>query len=359
MVRRQFDFGLRNQSKSTVNHLSLTFCDSTIPVLEDALASGNLAEDERVELEHFLFDRPAFLWLSAPQPPYVISADRTAKIQIQVHGKRGLTKGTVYISYGNETTAKFGLHQRRIEFTLAVTVNASLEVITCDFMPYQFDNGLSNSEVQNLPHAGKECFLLALEMRNAWTQALTLELKILACDGDSRTESRPFLVGQARRIVLALPRHHLPSDRTKNPLPGRKKAQQFVLPMPSSQITAQREAWWYRQYILESLSGTWRESTGDRRSGFVEMRGLRLSERHVRVIQRQALEASVEVTPVRPSIALDPCHHVKIHLRNCQGDLPSNRTTNIQPALSIVALDSLSCRLTIPTWSLNLCVLMV
>jgi hypothetical protein len=89
------------------------------------------------------------------------------------------------------------------------------------------------------------------------------------------------------------------------------------------------------------------------------MRGLRLSERHVRVIQRQALEASVEVTPVRPSIALDPCHHVKIHLRNCQGDLPSNRTTNIQPALSIVALDSLSCRLTIPTWSLNLCVLMV
>ena len=307
-----------------MNHLAIRFWDSTTPVLEDALAAGNVAEDERIELEYFLFNRPAFLWLPASQSPYLISPNRTAKIRIQAHGKRGLTAAKVYISYGYETLTRFGLHQRRIELNLAVTVNAALELIACDFLPCHFSNIPSNSESQNLPYPflGRDSFLLALEMRNSWIQALTLDLNILTGDGGSRTISQPFVAGQARRIILTLPRHLLASTRIENPLPGRKKEQQFVLPMPSSQIAAQREAWWYRQYILESLSGTWRESAGDLRAGNVEIRGIRLSERHVRVIQRQALEASMEVMLVRTSTAVDPCQHIRVHLRNYQGKTP-------------------------------------
>src|SRR5579859_7743394 len=170
IYRMRFHLDLRNRSTSSVNFLSVSFTDSTVPVLEDALASGNVSEDERIELEYFLYDRPAFLWLPASQSPYLISANEAANIKIQAHGKRGLTRGTINISYGFATTAKFGLHQRRIEYSLGVTVNASLELIACDFLPCHFRNCRSVLDAESLQGLARGSFILALEVRNSWIQ---------------------------------------------------------------------------------------------------------------------------------------------------------------------------------------------
>lgn len=302
-----------------MNFLSVSFSDSTVPVLEDALASGNVTEDERIELDHFLYDRPALLWLPSSPSPCLISANEATNIKIQTNGKRGLTKGTVNISYGFATAPNFDLHQRRIEYSLAVTVNASLELIACDFLPRHFSNCRPVHDVQNPQGLARDSFLLVLEVRNSWIHPLDLNLDMHPDGAESRTITYRFLTGQARRVILTLPRHVLASKQIETPLPGRRKDQQFVLPKPSFQTIARREAWWYRQYLLESLSGTWRESAGDLRRGDLEMRGIRLSERHVRVVRRQALETFLEITPVRSTDAKDPCRHIKVRVQSHLG----------------------------------------
>lgn len=313
-------FELRNRSKSTVNHLSVTFYDSTMPILEEALAAGNLAEDERVELEYFLYKRPAFLWLPSAQSPCLIAANQTTKMKMQAHGKRGLTSGTAKVSYGFKVPEDVNLYQRRIEFSLTVTVNASLELIACDILPCHLSASTSVSESPALFRLGNDSFLLALEMRNPWINPLIFDLNIgLAACGD-RTISFPFLAGQGRRVILTLPRHLLNLNQLQNPLPGSKKDQQFVLSLSTSQITAQREAWWHRHYILDSLCATWRETAGDLRNGNVELRGIRLSERHVRVIGRHALEAHVVVVPIPATSDGNPSQSINVTVKNNEGN---------------------------------------
>lgn len=290
-----------------------------MPILEDALASGNMTEDERVELEYFLYNRPAFLWLPCAQSTCLVTANQTTKLKIQAQGKRGLTSGTASVSYGFKMPDDVNLYQRRIEFSLTVTVNASLELIACDILSCHFNASTSVSESPVFFRVGNDSFLLALEMRNSWINQLIFDLNTgLAACGD-RTISCPFPAGQGRRVILTLPRHLLDSKQLRNPLPGSKKDQQFVLPLSTSQITTQKEAWWYRHYILESLCATWRETAGDLRSGNVELRGIRLSERHVRVIGRQALETRIEVVSIPAISDGNPSQCIDVTIKNHEG----------------------------------------
>jgi hypothetical protein len=210
--------------------------------------------------------------------------------------------------------------------SLAVTVNASLELVTCDFIPYSSGPEISSTScLPGRPRSGM--FLLVLELRNSWISPLDLQLVVK--DADAPLVHHSLHSGQTRRIVVPLPRIVLSSACVESPLPRRRKDRQFVVPTASSRtsIALAREAWWYRQHILDHLEGTWMEQGTGGHTGNIELRGIRLNERHVRVVRCQAMEANIE------PMALDDknlCHKLLVNVKNNQGNLVSRITDVIR-----------------------------
>jgi trafficking protein particle complex subunit 9 len=231
-------------------------------------------------------------------------------VHLLVNGKRGLTHGVIYIYYASidSLSRDIGYYCRQIEFKLAITVNASLELVTCDFL--------------SLCDGDK--FLVVLEFRNSWINSLSLELLVTEPHESSRLISLLLQSSQTRRVVVALPRILLSSAKSESPIPRKTKSRQFVISESTlkSNITVVRRAWWYRKHILDHLSGTWAEQGSNARKGNVELRGIRLSERHVQVVQRHEVEALVSVLPLDEGKNLT--HRLDVDIQNHQGYVHTN-----------------------------------
>ena len=80
-----------------------------------------------------------------------------------------------------------------------------------------------------------------------------------------------------------------------------------------------RRAWWYRHHILERITGRWSEDDESGRSGDVEMRGIRLNERHFRIVQKEVIEAIVKVEDLDPSVENNVCRRLVVDVYNHQG----------------------------------------
>jgi hypothetical protein len=313
---------LRNTSRSIINQIAVTFADSTSPVLEEALASNTLAEDDACELEYFLYERRALVWKHESSSAVYIGANETQDLEIEIHGKRGFTRGSIFTQYSNshEPTKSLGIRARRLEMTIAVTVNASLELVTCDFIPFisSFDRSAGR-----YPDQCKCDFFLVLEMRNSWIVSLDMQLVVEDPRQPSQLISQSLHSGQTRRIIIPLRRIKLSSSQVELPLPRKSKKRQFVVPTASSvsSVALARQAWWYRQNILDSLRGIWTEQTKGGRKGNIELRGIRLNERHLRVVRLEEMEAEIEV---RSLDEMNICHQLRIKIRNNQGSLDLN-----------------------------------
>ena len=316
-------------SGSAANHLNVTFFDSTTAVLEEALNSTVLAEDEAVELEFFLFERPAFFWLRKEHSDTIIPPNQAEDIRVQVIGKRGLTRGVVNLDYAYNDPASqdLGLYCRQVECNLAITVNASLELLACDFMPLALDVQESESmHVGSLNVWDINRFLLVLEMRNSWITPLTLTLSVTEVNKVTRTISHLLQSGQTRRIIVNLPRIPFPAEKTETPLPRKNNDRQFVVSSSTTKdsVAAAREAWWYRQHILDCISGTWAEQGVDGRKGSVEMRGIRLSERHIGIVKRDLVEATANIESLSSSPNQAVCRRLTVNVQNHQGKTPKS-----------------------------------
>lgn len=288
--------------------------------MEEALSSTSLAEDEAIELEVFLYERPAFVWLRNSPSAVAISSNQAEHIHVQVSGKRGLTRGVLLLEYAftDGTSPDLGLHCRQVEHNLAVTVNASLELITCDFVPISKD--FLATEGRHLAENDSRFFLI-LEIRNSWINPLTLALVVTETNESPYVVSQLLQSGQIQRVIINLPRILLSPTKVKSPLPRRNRERQFVVSSATMKdsVAAAREAWWYRQEILGWLSGTWAEQGEGGRKGNVEMRGIRLSERHVRVVKRELVEASVTIAPADKSFDQNVCRRLTVEVQNHQG----------------------------------------
>lgn len=311
-------------SDSAANHLNLTFFDSTTAVLEDALNSTTLAEDEAVELEFFLYERPAFFWLPKEYSDSIISPNQVEDVHIQVTGKRGLTRGVINLEYAfiDPGSQDVCLYCRQVEFHLAITVNASMELLACDFMPLALDiQGSENVQVDTPNIWDADRFLLVLEMRNSWINPLTLTLSVTEVNKSPRTISHLLQSGQTRRIVVDLPRILFPATKKETPLPRKNRDRQFVVSSSTTKdsVATAREAWWYRQHILDCISGTWAEQGVDSRKGDVEMRGIRLNERHIGIVKRDLVEATARIGSVKESLDQSVCRRLIVDIQNHQG----------------------------------------
>lgn len=287
--------GFRNISQSTVNNLTITLYDSTRAVLEEALASTALAEEEAVELEYFLYERPALVWLQSLNSSPSIDPNETEEIIIQALGKRGLVHGTVCLEYASAETVSTTIdrYSRRIEVPVAITVNAALELISCDFTSCESPFTVPIQEEKAL----RTRFIIVLEFRNSWINSLQLVLTVKEAGRSVRRILQSIQSGQTRRFAIDLPRILLPANEADSRLPRRNKERQFVVSLSSVSEALTRKAWWYRERILSTLSAEWSELLSGGRRGEVELRGIRLSERHLPVVEMERVEVKVHVTP--------------------------------------------------------------
>ena len=86
------------------------------------------------------------------------------------------------------------------------------------------------------------------------------------------------------------------------------------------EVAAAREAWWYRQHVLDSVSATWSELGVNARTGNVEMRGIRLSQQQIQAVKYDVVEATIEVISAT-SLEGTFCYGLVVHIKNHQGNV--------------------------------------
>jgi Transport protein Trs120 or TRAPPC9, TRAPP II complex subunit len=306
----------RNISSSIANLLSVSFYDSTRSVLEEALTLTALAEEEAVELEYFLYDRPAFVWLHTSNSSISIPPAAEEEISIQALGKRGLVHGTVCVEYSSFeiVPAHVGNYSRRIEVPLAITVNAALELVSCDFTTFKPESSAHIQKVEDLDTR----FIIVLEFKNSWINALQLAITATEPGHSQRKFLETVQSGQTRRCAIDLPRVLIAPQDAETRLPRRNKVQQFVVSSSPSEV-AHRRAWWYRERILNSLSAAWSEHLSDGRRGEVDLRGIQLSDRHIPIVAKEGVGVEVRVTQVEQTLPVQIVFQLIVVINSFQG----------------------------------------
>ena len=351
---------LQNTSRTTpVDLLLLSFNDSTASQLQSAIANKELSVVDLYELELATARKPSFRWLRKDDNRELkIKPGQEMTLEIEILGKPGLLWGTIHVDYGNigipKTDIKDRFFTRQLSILLTVTVNSSVELVRNDLAPlnsdltwhkklrqqnsdleldsphhYQpsitasdvtFTNTGVNSILNHLklsppftPH-----ILLLLDLRNSWPNTITLTLEIgLSPSSPFHQASRPSIQpqktstqthqlnpGTTHRIPLVLPRLRVNNPYAPIPTLNQATKRQFVVSATKNTPEAERamrEAFWYREALLDHISATWEEeSTG--RTGKVELRGARLTARMVAAFKLEDLDIQMTVVGAEPGV---------------------------------------------------------
>jgi hypothetical protein len=278
--------------------------DSTKSILEEVLKSTLTNEADIAELEHFLYERPAFEVLDSP------NYFQNDKIEIPLygHGKRGLTYGSVEAIYG---TARSML---RLEFNFAVTVYGTLELHTFDIIALPAQNGANRATPLCRCAQPRNQFLLLLEFRNVWIRPLDL---VLRNEADSLILTKTFDAGQTQRVPVVLSEISLPPTSTAQPLP-RKRHERQIVSVNAAHERSLRETWWHRLEILKTVAAQWIERGSNNRVGIVELRGINLNARQLQIIRKDPLQIS-SACEVKFNQSGDTAYQLTLRIQNHQG----------------------------------------
>ncbi|KAF8472132.1 TRAPP II complex [Kalaharituber pfeilii] len=351
--RKTFNVVFKNVTAVPVDIIFFSFQDSTTTQLQAALASKDMQPSEIYEYEILLLKKRALIWknekdkasltssedtstelVGKNDSPILIPPQSTANFDIEVLGKPGLTNASVQMDYGylgvpkDQIGPKF--YTRQAVLPITVTVNASIELVRVDFIPFatsvdfgelsgpvEGEDGAVNEKNEQyrrlirqagVRSAPSEYCLMTLDLRNAWPQPLKVTLQVREPpkgtaeeDGDwidPYETSDTIQAGHQNRFVLLVKRVHLANPTAKIPsLSGSQR--QFVV--STSKPTAvqerlSREAFWFREEILKCIRGTWAE-VGTARKGEVELRNFRLSPRMVETVRVDDVGIKMEVVP--------------------------------------------------------------
>ncbi|CAK7224360.1 hypothetical protein SCUCBS95973_005490 [Sporothrix curviconia] len=321
--RQVFSVTLKNLSTTTaVDFLLFSFQDSTQSSIQAALGSRDASPAELYEYELILTKKQALRLRSTKSSSNnnrYIGPGETATFDFEILGKPGLTSGTIQVDYaqlgtaaGEEAAAKF--YTRQVSLHLTVTVNASIEVARMDVLPLHGSipqplwdrcrdlSGTSSSSSTSTstttttpaePLTNDKYCLLLLDLRNAWPSQMRVELGA----EEGMMVSEHILPGNTSRVIVPLKRIYLEDAHAAIPSLNPARQRQFVVSTgkisPDTERT-NREAFWYREKILDALQGTWTTATsptggfGDssaHRHGSVELRSIRLTSRMIEAIK--------------------------------------------------------------------------
>jgi hypothetical protein len=303
--RQTFSITLQNLSDSIPADLLLfSFQDSTQAPLQTALSNRDASPAELYEYELILSRKQALRWMKREDEVPYIEPGCSATFLFEILGKPGLTSGTVQVDYAylgvpvREVQQRF--YTRQVVFPLTTTVNASVELARMDVLPLTGDipghiwpSGQTHVDRDGGTKADDYC-LLMLDLRNAWPSQLHVHLDIAG----GRSIEEDILPGSTSRIIFPIRRVILENPFAPIPTLDPSRQRQFIV--STSKISAEseratREAFWYREEILKTLSGTWKIISGQGRHGIIELRGIRLSPRMVEAIKINEINIELQI----------------------------------------------------------------
>ncbi|KAK0665545.1 TRAPP II complex [Cercophora samala] len=313
--RQRFSVTLQNLSPDTpVDFLLFSFKDSTQEPLQTALNSRDATATELYEYELILAKKQALRLRNRDRNDRFIAPGQTATFDFEILGKPGLTNGLIQVDYAHlgvppdEIAEQF--YTRQVSMELTVTVNASVDISRVDVIP--LNSSIPESLWTKSPETTTQLLtpethcLLLLDLRNSWPSQMTVSLSSGGSSDDEveNDNHHPIsieehiLPGNTARLVLPIRRVYLEDPHAFIPALNPSRQRQFVVSTKISPEAerASREAFWYREKILDSLRGTWKTFTGKSREGEINLRSMRLNSKMVDVIKIDEIDIDISLS---------------------------------------------------------------
>lgn len=340
--RQRFSVTLQNLSTTTpADFLLFSFKDSTQEPLQMAINNRDATAMELYEYELVLAKKQPLRLRNRDDSKRFIAPGQTATFDFEILGRPGLTHGLIQVDYAHlgvphdEVAEKF--YTRQVSMELTVTVNASVDITRVDVLPLTgpvpeplWARTTGHHQQDSPPEltADSHCLLL-LDLRNSWPSQMAVRLE--SADG-VRVEEH-ILPGNTSRVVLPVRRVYLEDPHAAIPALNPARQRQFVVSTKISPEAerANREAFWYRERVLDTLKGTWRTtSPGVPRSGEIELRAVRFTARMIEAIRVDELDIDIGL--------LDPSTGEPLRSSSSSSKDSSKDSSN-QPARYVVPVD--------------------
>jgi hypothetical protein len=342
--RQKFSITLENRSTHTpVDLLMFSFKDSTQAPLQTAMSNREASPAELYEYELILARKPALRYVPRPGEQPYIAPGGTVTVDIEVLGKPGLTSAIVQIDYAHlgvpQSEVQDGFHTRQVSLPLTITVNASIELIRMDVLPFTGQLPVSlwdkiEGTVMSNDFTPQDHCLLILDLRNAWPSSIHVSIDI---ENGGKIEEEVF-PGNTSRLMFPIPRIYVENPTASIPAIDPSRQRQFVV--SASRISADseratRESFWFREEILKILHGTWETRSGVHRKGDIELRGLRLSQRVIDAIRIDDVSVDFIINGTSGSkhhIYTDSFSEIKVKINN-RSPQPIHPLLRLQPSI--------------------------
>ncbi|KAI5295553.1 hypothetical protein KEM52_001012 [Ascosphaera acerosa] len=293
---------VENTSDRPVDFLFVTFEDTSTQRLQAALQDRDIPATETYELEAQLLEHPSLEWRREAELGFMsIPPHSQNEVTIAVYGKPGLSEAIIKIDYGCASVGDARnmpetFFSRQLTLPITVTVNASVEIVNCDILPFtssipwtlhtcssddQSKNGsqalrasdylnilaLGDDLDQHIPAtpSGNDKCLMVLDLCNAWPAPITVTLEVLQHGDDSdallvslaRHDTQqpvmlrltePLPPGQIVRMVLPVSRIYIADPLQPIPSLNKHEQRQFVVSALKTSVeveAATREMFWF------------------------------------------------------------------------------------------------------------------
>ncbi|KAK8058358.1 hypothetical protein PG994_008806 [Apiospora phragmitis] len=267
--------------------------DSTQGPLQTAILNRDATPAELYEYELVLAKRQALRRRKVDEAQRYIAPGETKTFDFEILGKPGLTNGTIQIDY-----AYLGVPQDEIKDQFHT------RQVCLDLAPLWKSIGVERTETDAPIDSDKYC-LLMMDLRNAWPS--NMEVRLEAANFFAIKEH--ILPGHINRIVFPVPRVYLEDPHAFIPAINPSRQRQFVV--STSKISpeterANREAFWFREKVIDSLKASWKTLSGPPRAGAVELRGMRLTPRQIEAVKIDEVGIELSVEPIASGSTTSP-----------------------------------------------------
>ena len=378
---RRFQIVLENTSEKEIDFVLVSFTDSTSDLLRAAVDNKETSSSDLYEAEYSAYHQPALKLVERQSDELVIKPKGRITLEVEVFGKPGLYNGSVQISYSHlgvprdQIGDKF--YTRQIIVPVVVTVNASVELVRTEILPYsnvivssklsqsqpgtpgfmldstippkrRLDNVLDELKRQHL--GDDRCFLL-LDFFNAWPRPLRMALEANEEEQPPEHWKTAYEVedivqpGTSTRLLMIIPKVSITDPQSPIPTLNPANRRQFILSANNKATiessTQTRQLFWYREAILQNLRATWSELGSS--TGVINLRTMRLNPTTIPLLNRDLVDIHMSLTSDESPIQEPPSSsHYTLHkntfakltirIRN-RSLLPITPILRLQPSL--------------------------
>ncbi|KAG9102583.1 hypothetical protein FRC06_001702 [Ceratobasidium sp. 370] len=248
---------VENVSSLPIDFLRMTFEDSTLPALQQALTEGELTVAEAYETGYELTNRPVLKWDldDAASSELILAPNQKMPLWVTCLGKEGCTNATMRVHYSfarrNETPTPGSFFLRALSYPLLITVYHTLECHAMDIVPYS--GGLSPGD------SPKMWCLFTIDVKNLYGQPFEVTFERIQEGESPASTTRLVAPGATSRITLPLRRFSLPQEKVSCDIPTLSD-RQFVVSKTGFTAT-QQELFWYRETLFDLVKARWNEAS--------------------------------------------------------------------------------------------------